>query len=149
MDMEALDLLIQNFQSDILEKNYVDAAIEHYKRYSTLIDSTYLPEEDYLNRKGYGLLQDKKMAEALDVFELAMIFYPQSVNPYDSYGEALALDGQIDKAINIYTQGYELAKKSGDPALGYIEANLNKLKNGASTSPQSSTPLPPPPPRPQ
>lgn len=149
IDMEALDLLIQNFDSDILEKNYVDAAIEHYKRYSTLIDSTYLPEEDYLNRKGYNLLRDKKMAEALDVFELAMVLYPKSVNPYDSYGEALALDGQIDKAINIYTQGYELAKKKGDPALGYIEANLNKLKNGAVTSPQSGTPMPPPPPRPQ
>ena len=149
LDLSELSKLIAEFEIARQEKGYVNAAIAHYKKYSVLIDEKYLPSEDYLNREGYGLLRDQKRAEALEVFELAMTLYPKSVNPYDSYGEALALDGQIDKAIDIYTQGYELAKKTGDPALGYIEASLKKLKDGALTSPGVNTPAPPPPPRPQ
>ena len=149
LDLEALDQLMQSFESDISKIGYVDAAIEHYKKYSKLIDSNYLPDENYLNIQGYNMLHDQKMKEALDFFELAMILYPQSVNTYDSYGEALAFDGQKDKAINIYTQGYELAKKTGDPALAYIERSLKKLKEGTLTSPQGEAPSPPPPPQPQ
>ena len=116
LDLEALDQLMQSFESDISKIGYVDAAIEHYKKYSKLIDSTYLPNENYLNVQGYNLLHDQKMKDALDFFELAMVLYPTSVNTYDSYGEALAIDGQQDKAINIYSQGYELAKKNRRPS---------------------------------
>jgi tetratricopeptide (TPR) repeat protein len=147
LDLEALDLLIQNFQSDILEKNYVDAAIAHYKRYGKLIGSVYLPEEEYLNGTGYNLLNDQKTDKALEVFELANTLYPESVNTYDSYGEALAIDGQKEKAIEILSQGYELAKRTGDPALGFIESNLEKLKEGELRNSPANIPAPPPPPQ--
>ena len=60
-----------------------------------------------------NLLSDQKTDEALDVFELANTLYPESVNTYDSYGEALVIDGQKEKAIAVFTEGYELAKKNG------------------------------------
>ncbi len=41
-----------------------------------------------LNAKGYNLLQNKKMEDAFDTFELTMTLYPRSINTYDSYGEA-------------------------------------------------------------
>ena len=147
MDLAALDLLIQSFQSDIKKRGYVAAAIDHYQRYSALIGSPFIPEENYLNTVGYNYLQDGKINDALDVFELAMTLYPSSVNTYDSFGEALVQAGQKEKALKIYTDGYLLAKKTGDKNLSYIEANLKRLKEN---KPLDAPPnIPPPPPIPQ
>jgi len=147
LDLAALSQLIGDFEVARQEDGYVIAAIDHYKKYSALIDKNYLPSEDYLNREGYGLLRDQQTKEALEVFELANILYPESVNTYDSYGEALAIAGQKEKAIEIFTKGYELAKKTGDPASDYIENNLKKLKEGALNNSPANIPAPPPPPQ--
>jgi tetratricopeptide (TPR) repeat protein len=145
-DMAAFDLQMQAFQSDIVKDGYVKAAINHYKKYSLLIGKTYIPEESYLNTQGYNGIRDNKMNDALNLFELAMTLYPQSVNTYDSYGEALVKAGQNEKALKIYAEGYELAKKTGDKNLPIIEANLKKLKENAPIK-ESARILPPPPPR--
>jgi len=145
VDLAAVDLLTQSFQLDIEKNGYVEAALNHYKQYSKLIGKTYKPEEMYLNAMGYNLLRDKRLKNALNLFELAMTLYPQSVNTYDSYGEALVEAGQKEKAIKIYAMGYELAKKTGDKNLSYIEANLKKLKQDVPITQQ----ITPPPPRPQ
>ena len=145
-DMAAFDLQMQAFQSDIVKDGYVKAAINHYKKYSLLIGKTYIPEESYLNTQGYNCIRDNKMNDALNLFELAMTLYPQSVNTYDSYGEALVKAGQNEKALKIYAEGYELAKKTGDKNLPIIEANLKKLKENAPIK-ESARILPPPPPR--
>ena len=146
IDLEAFDLQMQAFQSDIVKDGYVKAAINHYKKYSLLIGKTYIPEENYLNTQGYNCIRDNKMNDALNLFELAMTLYPQSVNTYDSYGEALVKAGQNEKALKIYAEGYELAKKTGDKNLPIIEANLKKLKENAPIK-ESARILPPPPPR--
>lgn len=149
IDLSALDLLIQSFQTDIEKKGYVTAAIDHYKSYSSLIDSSYIPEEMYLNAVGYNYLRDGKINDALDVFELAMTLYPLSVNTYDSFGEALIRAGQKEKALKIYTEGYLLAKKTGDKNLSYIEANLKRLQEDLPIDPPPNSPPPPPIPQPQ
>lgn len=146
IDLEAVDLLMKSFKKEISEKGYVEAAINHYKRYSSLINEAYLPEEAYLNAVGYNLLRDKKVNEALNIFELAMTLYPESVNTYDSYGETLIGAGKYKKGILIYTNGYELAKKTGDENLAYMEANLKKFREGNSVQQQAIAPPPPPPP---
>jgi len=128
VDIEATERLMESFEESTSIDGYVKAAINYYKQYSKLIGSDYLPEERYLNAMGYNYLNDKKMADALNQFELAITLYPQSVNTYDSYGEALVLAGQKEKALEIYTKGYELAKKKNDRNLAYIEGNLRKLK---------------------
>ncbi|MEH6535898.1 MAG: DUF4886 domain-containing protein [Psychroserpens sp.] len=142
-DIAAFVLLMQSFQSKILKVGYVKAAVNHYEQYSRLIGDTYLPEESYLNAQGYNFMRDDKMNDALNQFELAMTLYPQSVNTYDSYGEALVKAGKKEKALKIYTKGYELAKKTGDRNLAYIEANLMKLKEGIPILQQMRTPPPP------
>jgi len=81
----------------------------------------------------------------LNQFELAMTLYPQSVNTYDSYGEALVKAGQKEKALKIYHKGYELAKSTGDKNLLFIEANMKKLKENDSITQQIRIPPPPPP----
>lgn len=149
LDLDALSQLIGEFKLASQENGYVTAAINHYEKYSALINKEYLPAENYLNREGYGLLRDQKNTEALEVFELANRLYPESVNTYDSYGEALAIDGQKEKAIAVFTKGYVLAKKTEDPALEYIESNLKKLKEDGPLAPEAIIPMPPPPPQPK
>ena len=145
LDLEAIDLLMQSFNKEINEEGYVKAAINHYKRYSSLINKSFIPEEGYLNAVGYNLVQDGKRNEALDVFELAMTLYPESVNTYDSYGETLIGAGKYEEGLIIYTKGYELAKKTGDKNVSYMEANLKKFKEGKPIQQQGVPPPPPPP----
>ena len=143
-DLAAYELLMESFQANIVKQGYVKAAISHYEKYSLLIGDTYLPEERYLNAQGYNFMRNGKLSDALDQFELAMTLYPRSVNTYDSYAEALAKAGQKEKAIEILTIGYELAKKTGDKNLSFIEANLKKLKEGVPINGEAGIPSPPP-----
>jgi tetratricopeptide (TPR) repeat protein len=103
----------------------------------------------YLNAVGYNYLHDGKINEALDIFELAMTLYPSSVNTYDSFGEALIRAGQKEKALKIYTEGYLLAKRTGDKNLSYIEANLKRLKEDLPIDTRLNSPPSPPIPQPQ
>jgi len=137
---------MKSFNNEIDKIGYVKAAINHYKRYGSLINDTYLPDEMYLNVVGYNFVEDGKIKDALDIFELAMTLYPESVNTYDSYGETLIKAGKFEKGLNIYTKGYELAKKTGNENAAYMEANLKRFKDGKSKQQQSALPPPPPPP---
>ncbi|UCE93681.1 MAG: hypothetical protein JSV73_12930 [Flavobacteriaceae bacterium] len=148
IDLAALHQLYKIFETEIDKIGYAEAAINHYERYSQLINSKYVPEESYLNAKGYNLLREGKVKNALDVFELAMLLYPQSVNTYDSYGEALFIAGKKEKALNVVTEGVKLAKRTGDATLPLIEATLKKIEHGVSINNESPTaPAPPPPPQ--
>lgn len=145
VDLDAIDGLMQSFQTDIKKEGYVEAAINHYDRYSSLIDSTFIPEEAYLNAVGYNFLREDQVNDALDIFELAMTLYPLSVNTYDSYGATLIRAGQKEKALKIYTEGSKIAKRTGDKNLAAIEANLKKLKEDTSINLEATPPPPPPP----
>lgn len=148
IDLAALHQLYKIFETEIDKIGYAEAAINHYERYSQLINSKYVPEESYLNAKGYNLLREGKVKNALDVFELAMLLYPQSVNTYDSYGEALFIAGKKEKALNVVTEGVKLAKRTGDATLPLIEATLKKIEHGGSINNETPTaPAPPPPPQ--
>lgn len=147
IDLSEIELLMESYQSNILKEGYIKASLEHYEQYSNLIGETYKPEEFYLNAMGYNFLREDKVNDALNAFELAMVYYPMSVNAYDSYAEALIVDGRTDEAVEIYTRAYELAKKTGYENLAYIEENLNKLKNNIAVDLEGeATPPPPPPP---
>ncbi len=144
LDLAATDLLLQTFKSNIKKSGYIEAALNYYSQYSALIGKDYKPEEAYLNAMGNILLEDKKVTEGLNLFHLATVLYPQSVNAYQNYGVALVRVGQQEKGIRVYTEGYELAKKTKHKNLSVIEAKLKKLKANAETQ---GLPPPPPPPR--
>jgi tetratricopeptide (TPR) repeat protein len=147
IDLSEIELLMESYQSNILKEGYIKASLEHYEQYSKLIGETYKPDEFYLNAVGYNFLREDKVNDALNAFELAMVYYPMSVNAYDSYAEALIVDGRTDEAVEVYTRAYELAKKIGYENLAYIEENLNKLKNNSAVDLEGeATPPPPPPP---
>lgn len=146
IDLSAVVLLMESFQSNIIKEGYVKAALEYYEQYSELIGETYKPEEFYLNAVGYNFLRDDNVNDALNAFELAMVYYPESINAYSSFAEALIVEGRKDEALEVYTRAYELAKKAGYENLALIEENLNKLKNDIDVHLEGeATPLPPPP----
>jgi len=144
IDLSAVNVIMQSFESNTLKESYVKAAIKHYEQYSQLIGENYKPQEFYLNAEGYNLLREDKVNDALGIFELAMIYYPQSVNTYDSYAEALIMAGRKNEALAIYEKAYELAKKTGYKNINYIKANLNKLRNNMAVDINRELPPPPP-----
>jgi CubicO group peptidase (beta-lactamase class C family) len=74
------------------------------KSRSTEFDLT----EGQLNNLGYELLQQKKNAEAIEVFKLNVEAFPESGNTYDSLGEAYMKAGQKELAIKSYAKSLEL-----------------------------------------
>jgi len=64
--------------------------------------------EGLFNYLGYRYLEDDMMDKALKVFKLNVELYPKAWNPYDSLGEAYALMGDKDLAIENYKKSIEL-----------------------------------------
>jgi tetratricopeptide (TPR) repeat protein len=64
--------------------------------------------ERLINRIGYDFLRLEKTDSAEDVFKLNVDLFPQSWNVYDSYGEALFLNGNLNQAIRNYRRALEL-----------------------------------------
>lgn len=64
--------------------------------------------EYHFNFLGYRYLEDDMMDKALEVFKLNVKLYPKAWNPYDSLGEAYALMGEKDLAIENYRKSIEL-----------------------------------------
>jgi tetratricopeptide (TPR) repeat protein len=64
--------------------------------------------EREMNALGYSFLQKGKTKEAIELFKLNTVAYPNSSNTYDSLGEAYLADGQKDLAIENYEKSLEL-----------------------------------------
>lgn len=80
--------------------------------------------EDNLNTSGYNLINANRLNDAIEVFRLNVKLFPNSWNPYDSLGEALALAGNKDEAIKNYEKSIELNPNNtnGKTALKKLKA---------------------------
>jgi tetratricopeptide (TPR) repeat protein len=76
------------------------------------INSTYNTSETELNSFGYELMNAKKEKEALELFTLNSILYPNGFNTFDSLGECLLLLGKKEEAIEAYKKSLELNPKN-------------------------------------
>ncbi len=65
-------------------------------------DSNYQLSENELNSWGYILLRQEKSKEALEIFKLNTILFPESGNVYDSLAEAYEVNGDKVSAIKNY-----------------------------------------------
>ncbi len=101
-----------------------DAALNVYARLKQgTIPGYGKPDEATLNQLGYNLMADKKLDEAIKVFQLNTQEYPQGWNCYDSLAEAYMNAGQKELAIKNYEKSLEL-----NPDNHNGEAMLKKLK---------------------
>ncbi len=65
-------------------------------------------DERTLNIIGYVMLMDKKMNDAIEIFKLNTILFPNSANAFDSLGEVYMIANKRDLAIKNYKKSLEL-----------------------------------------
>jgi tetratricopeptide (TPR) repeat protein len=85
-----------------------DAAAGKYRELKKNQTAAYDFQERELNGLGYNLLGQKKIKEAIKVFQFNVEAYPESSNVYDSLGEAYMLNGEKALAIENYEKSLKL-----------------------------------------
>jgi hypothetical protein len=71
--------------------------------------------EHYLNNIGYEWLNIKNNnLNAIIVFKMNVVLFPQSSNVYDSLGEAYLKDEQYNLALVNYTRSVEMDEKNAE-----------------------------------
>ena len=89
-----------------------------------------LLKEWEINSLGYEhLMQYEKPNIALCIFRANTLINPESANVYDSYAEALMMQGKLEKSEKNYQKAVEIALKYNDPNLPFFEENLEKVTN--------------------
>ena len=84
------------------------AALDMYQRIKAGDVSGYHADEPALNSLGYRLLSEKKVDDAIKVFQLNVQEYPKGWNCYDSLGEGYMNAGKTELAIQNYEKSMEL-----------------------------------------
>ncbi len=111
----------------ILEDN-ADAALKGYQALLKANAKDESVNESNLNQQGYNLMNEGKLKLALAVFKVNMQLYPSSANVYDSYGEALAKNGDIELAITNYKKALAIDPKNKSTAKALAELQNKKKK---------------------
>jgi CubicO group peptidase (beta-lactamase class C family) len=75
-------------------------------------DASFQPSENDLNEWAYRMMRNEQNKEALEIFKLNTLLYPESWNVYDSYGEVFLKIGQKEEAIKMYRKSIELNPKN-------------------------------------
>ncbi len=99
----------------------------HFQRISEKYGLETHAPENLLNQLGYTLLANGDIEQAIGVFTENTRRYPQSANVYDSLGDALQANGQLDLARDSYARACELAKAGNHMNLAIFQANLAKV----------------------
>ncbi len=85
----------------------------------------YADLEFIMNRLGYIHLRKGEISAALQIFRLNVNLFPRSYNVYDSYGESLMVNDQIELAIENYKKSLELNPNNKN-AERVIQVLMNK-----------------------
>ncbi|UCG31049.1 MAG: serine hydrolase [candidate division WOR-3 bacterium] len=89
--------------NEAIESGY-DAAVEMYEKNKEM----GVIAENTVNLRGYRLLEEGKVAEAISVLRMNVYLYPESANVYDSLGEAYMIAGNTALAIENYEKSLAL-----------------------------------------
>jgi tetratricopeptide (TPR) repeat protein len=101
-----------------LEKG-LNAATDVFQKRDKKVDLL----ESVVNAKGYDLLNEKKLKEAIEIFKLNVFAFPKSANAFDSLGEAYLEAGDEKLAAENYKKSLEL-----NPDNENAREVLNRLK---------------------
>lgn len=91
----------------VLEAEGAVAAMEVY-RASPERDNIAKPVERVINAYGYRVMGAGRVKEAIEIFRLNTVAFPQEYNPWDSLAEGYMNNGQKDLAIRYYRKVLEL-----------------------------------------
>lgn len=116
---------LNQFQNDIKEKGLRNAIDRVRRNHRDGLDALVISENS-LNTIGYRyLLEHKEVDNAIAVFELNTMLYPDSFNVYDSLGEAYMARGDYQEAIKNYKKSLDINpdNESAKAALEKITAH--------------------------
>lgn len=97
---------LANTLLEIIKDKGIAEGLKHFEKSKN--SKAYSLKEDEMNIVGYRLLQAGKNEEAIEVFKLNVMAFPDSGNAYDSLGEAYMIAGNKELAINNYKKAVEL-----------------------------------------
>ena len=92
----------------LLNKKGVDPAVQYFNTFFTGEPQVPMFGEAEMNQVGYQYLQSGKTREAIELFRLNTVSYPDSWNVYDSLAEALLENGDTSLAAENYKRSLEL-----------------------------------------
>jgi glyoxylase-like metal-dependent hydrolase (beta-lactamase superfamily II) len=95
------ELYRSSIMAEKLEKEGIDAARAEFKKLRTIEKDKYFFIESGFNDIAYGLLNQKKFTEAIEIFKMNVELFPESWNVYDSLAEAYMLAGNKELASKI------------------------------------------------
>ncbi len=113
----------QDLINSATQQNDLAEFIGKYKAFKNDLQHKFLDTQAAMNRFGYMLLQNKRIAEAIEIFKLNAADYPNSANVYDSLGDAYQAAGKKEEAIKTYEKALSI-----DPNYASSIAALKKLK---------------------
>lgn len=118
---------LSRIYGSLVENGSKEKANELIQGYLKKPDSYEVSERDF-NRLGYQFLRVQKCENALQVFDSAMLIFPNSWNVFDSYGEALHQCGKKEEAIKMYQKsiGLNPENENGKQMLLKIEKEMGK-----------------------
>jgi len=108
----------------ILESKGISEAVNMFLSSREKDPETILFRENRMNGLGYQYLQSGNIDDAIEIFKLNVLAYPNSWNVYDSLAEAYMNKGENALAIENYQKSLDLNPQN----TGAIE-NIKKLKN--------------------
>lgn len=107
----------------VIRERGVDAGIALYQQLRTAEPARFDFSEQELNGLGYALLEQRRPADAIRIFELNLRQFPNSANAFDSLGDAFHRHGKRTEAVKAYSRAVEL-----DPSNANAREKLSKLK---------------------
>lgn len=86
----------------------LETVLDEVRSFHNEGNTQYDIAEGDINMLGYAFIQDEKLDDAANIFQLNIELFPESANTYDSMGEAYMLMGEKEKAIEFYLKSLEL-----------------------------------------
>ncbi|MEM6541729.1 MAG: amidohydrolase family protein, partial [Bacteroidota bacterium] len=119
-----------NWLRSSMELNGIKLALDSLDILLSDKEPSYRLNDMDLNYFGYELMQQGNLKAALQVLKKNTLLFPDEFNTFDSYGEALFLDGQLEKAKANYEKATQMNPyyANGKVMLDSINTLLSQMK---------------------
>jgi tetratricopeptide (TPR) repeat protein len=109
----------------LMEATTADEVAERFRGWRTDPVNAYADPEAQINGVGYDLIAAKRLTQAIEVFKLNVVAFPESANAHDSLAEAYLAKGDRDAAIRSYEKALALnpEQRSAIEALKRLRGN--------------------------
>ena len=96
---------------DLIQDQGAEKAIEYFRQFHKKYPDSVLFKRNTINNLGWETASGGNLSEAIKLFELNILAYPNHYDPWDSYAEAVLMRGEkddIDLAIKNFEKSLEL-----------------------------------------